>query len=66
MERLECCVSVAAIYTYINMEQGEKKQAAFDIRRTKQMFRNIYYSKGDLNEHTQPMKQVSLDEATMK
>jgi len=31
-----------------------------------QMFRNIHYSKGDLNEHTQPMKQVNLEEAVMK
>jgi hypothetical protein len=33
MERLESCVSVAAIY--INMDLGEKKQEMFDIRRTK-------------------------------
>ena len=30
------------------------------------MFRNIRYTKGDLNEHTQSMKQVNLDEAVMK
>lgn len=65
MERLESCVSVAAIYILI-WSKGRKNKRCLILGEQKQMFRNIHYSKGDLNEHTQPMKQVNLDEATLK
>jgi len=43
-----------------------RKNKCLILEEPNQMFRNIHYSKGDLNEHTQPMKQVNVDEAMMK
>lgn len=65
MERLESCVLQP--YTHILIwSNGRKNKRCLMLEEQKQMFRNIHYLKGDLNEHTQPMKQVNLDEAVMK
>lgn len=44
----------------------EKNKRCSILEEQNQLLRNIHYSKDDLNEHAQPMKQVNLDEAMVK